>query len=157
MLIPIAFLFIDYVAQETKIWDDSGWISGRSLCQVCYKLRVLTICFTCVQADEAEATYKTCIADATTQQLELEHTKVTVLRQLQDVIKQSDQTIRSVRAKALQLQPHHRSSAQCAADDKANLSSCPCLLPPGHYLILPADAHAYCGPACPLPDSVWEQ
>lgn len=52
----------------------------------------------CVQADEAEATYRTCIADATTQQLELEHTKVTVLRQLQDVIKQSDQTLRSVRA-----------------------------------------------------------
>lgn len=51
----------------------------------------------CVQADEAEATYRTCIADATTQQLELEHTKVTVLRQLQDVIKQSDQTLRSVR------------------------------------------------------------
>lgn len=51
----------------------------------------------CGQADEAEATYKTCIADATTQQLELEHTKVTVLRQLQDVIKQSDQTLRSVR------------------------------------------------------------
>ncbi|KAG7233953.1 hypothetical protein INR49_028667, partial [Caranx melampygus] len=49
------------------------------------------------KADEAEATYRTCIADATAQQLELEHTKVTVLRQLQDVIKQSDQTLRSVR------------------------------------------------------------
>lgn len=88
------------------------------LCQVCYKLHVLTIWFTRVQADEAEATYKTCIADATTQQLELEHTKVTVLRQLQDVIKQSDQTIRSVRAKALQLKPRDRPSAQCAGDDK---------------------------------------
>lgn len=53
----------------------------------------------CVQADEAEATYRTCIADATTQQQELEHTKVTVLRQLQDVIKQSDQTLRSVRTR----------------------------------------------------------
>lgn len=63
--------------------------------------------FTRVQADEAEATYKTCIADATTQQLELEHTKVTVLRQLQDVIKQSDQTIRSVRADDLPVQPPH--------------------------------------------------
>ncbi|CAG5864679.1 unnamed protein product [Menidia menidia] len=51
------------------------------------------------KADEAEATYRTCIADATTQQLELEHTKVTVLRQLQDVIKQSDQTLRSVRTR----------------------------------------------------------
>lgn len=50
----------------------------------------------CVQAGEAEATYRTCIADATTQQLEMEHTKVTVLRQLQDLIKQSDQTLRSV-------------------------------------------------------------
>lgn len=49
------------------------------------------------KADEAEATYRTCIADASTQRLELEHTKVTVLRQLQDVIKQSDQTLRSVR------------------------------------------------------------
>ncbi|KAG7272133.1 hypothetical protein CRUP_021993 [Coryphaenoides rupestris] len=46
-------------------------------------------------AEEAEATYRTCVADATTQQLELEHTKVTVLRQLQEVVKQSDQTLRS--------------------------------------------------------------
>lgn len=58
------------------------------------------IVYVCVQADEAEATYRTCIADATAQQLELEHTKVTVLRQLQDVIKQSDQTLRSVRKPA---------------------------------------------------------
>ncbi|XP_047442416.1 rho GTPase-activating protein 45 isoform X2 [Mugil cephalus] len=55
------------------------------------------------KADEAEATYKTCIADATTQQLELEHTKVTVLRQLQDVIKQSDQTLRSATISYYQL------------------------------------------------------
>ncbi|XP_046884523.1 rho GTPase-activating protein 45 isoform X2 [Hypomesus transpacificus] len=48
------------------------------------------------KAEEAEATYRTCVADATTQQQELEHTKVTVLRQLQEVIKQSDQTLRSV-------------------------------------------------------------
>ncbi|XP_077389800.1 rho GTPase-activating protein 45 isoform X2 [Festucalex cinctus] len=47
------------------------------------------------KADEAEATYRTCIADATTQMMELEHTKVAVLRQLQDLIKQSDQTLRS--------------------------------------------------------------
>ncbi|KAM6962440.1 rho GTPase-activating protein 45 [Aplochiton taeniatus] len=47
------------------------------------------------KAEEAEATYRTCVADATTQQTELEHTKVTVLRQLQEVIKQSDQTLRS--------------------------------------------------------------
>uniref|UniRef100_A0A669E8K3 Rho GTPase activating protein 45 n=1 Tax=Oreochromis niloticus TaxID=8128 RepID=A0A669E8K3_ORENI len=55
------------------------------------------------KADEAEATYKTCIADAATQQQELEHTKVTVLRQLQDIIKQSDQTIRSATISYYQL------------------------------------------------------
>ncbi|KAM4739961.1 rho GTPase-activating protein 45 isoform 1-T1 [Anableps anableps] len=55
------------------------------------------------KAVEAEATYRTCIADATTQQLELEHTKVTVLRQLQDVIKQSDQTLRSATISYYQL------------------------------------------------------
>ncbi|XP_049582786.1 rho GTPase-activating protein 45 isoform X1 [Syngnathus scovelli] len=47
------------------------------------------------KADEAEATYRTCIADATAQMMELEHTKVTALRQLQDLIRQSDQTLRS--------------------------------------------------------------
>ncbi|XP_059425423.1 rho GTPase-activating protein 45-like isoform X3 [Carassius carassius] len=47
------------------------------------------------KAEEAEATYRTCIADVTTQHQELEHMKVTVLRQIQEVIKQSDQTIRS--------------------------------------------------------------
>ncbi|XP_075895734.1 rho GTPase-activating protein 45 isoform X2 [Nelusetta ayraudi] len=55
------------------------------------------------KADEAEATYRTCIADATTQQLDLEHTKVTVLRQLQDLIKQSDQTLRSATISYYQL------------------------------------------------------
>uniref|UniRef100_A0A8C7DID5 Rho GTPase activating protein 45 n=1 Tax=Oncorhynchus kisutch TaxID=8019 RepID=A0A8C7DID5_ONCKI len=48
------------------------------------------------KAEEAEATYRTCIADATTQQQELEHVKVNVLRLLQEVIKQSDQTLRSL-------------------------------------------------------------
>ncbi|XP_077082514.1 rho GTPase-activating protein 45 isoform X2 [Siphateles boraxobius] len=47
------------------------------------------------KAEEAEATYRTCIADVTTQHQELEHMKVTVLRQIQEVIKQTDQTIRS--------------------------------------------------------------
>ncbi|XP_068176092.1 rho GTPase-activating protein 45 isoform X2 [Antennarius striatus] len=55
------------------------------------------------KADEAEATYRTCIADAITQQLELEHTKVSVLRQLQDIIKQSDQTLRSATISYYQL------------------------------------------------------
>ncbi|CAB1314030.1 unnamed protein product [Coregonus sp. 'balchen'] len=47
------------------------------------------------KAEEAEATYRTCVADATTQQQELEHVKVNVLRLLQEVIRQSDQTLRS--------------------------------------------------------------
>lgn len=55
------------------------------------------------KTDEAEATYKTCIADASAQRLELEHTKVTVLRQLQDLIKQSDQTLRSATISYYQL------------------------------------------------------
>ncbi|KAL6107690.1 arhgap45 [Pungitius sinensis] len=55
------------------------------------------------KSDEAEATYRVCIADATTHQQELEHTKVTVLRQLQDVIKQSDQTLRSATISYYQL------------------------------------------------------
>lgn len=44
------------------------------------------------------ATYRTCVADAKTQKQELEDTKVTVLRQIQEVIRQSDQTIKSVGA-----------------------------------------------------------
>nr|KAF6400351.1 Rho GTPase activating protein 45 [Rousettus aegyptiacus] len=47
------------------------------------------------KADEAMATYRTCVADAKTQKQELEDTKVTVLRQIQEVIRQSDQTIKS--------------------------------------------------------------
>lgn len=42
------------------------------------------------------ATYRTCVADAKTQKQELEDTKVTALRQIQEVIRQSDQTIKSV-------------------------------------------------------------
>lgn len=44
------------------------------------------------------ATYRTCVADAKTQKQELEDTKVTALRQIQEVIRQSDQTIKSVGA-----------------------------------------------------------
>ncbi|KAM8961850.1 rho GTPase-activating protein 45 isoform 2-T2 [Pelodytes ibericus] len=47
------------------------------------------------RADEAMATYRTCIADAKTQKQELEDVKVNVLRQLQELIKQSDQILRS--------------------------------------------------------------
>lgn len=99
----------------------------------------------CVQADEAEATYRTCIADATTQQQELEHTKVTVLRQLQDVIKQSDQTLRSVRTR-----PFCSKRAFASLPSALTFSSSP----PGDHLVLPADAHADGGPAGPLPDPV---
>lgn len=47
------------------------------------------------KAEEAMATYRTCVADAKTQKQELEDTKVTVLRQIQEVIRQSDQIIKS--------------------------------------------------------------
>ncbi|XP_066552161.1 rho GTPase-activating protein 45 isoform X2 [Amia ocellicauda] len=47
------------------------------------------------KAEEAEATYRVCIADAKTQNQELEDVKVNVLRQIQEVIKQSDHTLRS--------------------------------------------------------------
>lgn len=48
------------------------------------------------------ATYRTCVADAKTQKQELEDTKVTALRQIQEVIRQSDQTIKSVGARCSQ-------------------------------------------------------
>ncbi|XP_051894255.1 rho GTPase-activating protein 45-like [Pristis pectinata] len=47
------------------------------------------------KAIEAEATYRTCIADAKTQKQELEDVKVNVLRQIQEIIRQSDQTLKS--------------------------------------------------------------
>uniref|UniRef100_A0A8C4V4L5 Rho GTPase activating protein 45 n=1 Tax=Falco tinnunculus TaxID=100819 RepID=A0A8C4V4L5_FALTI len=46
------------------------------------------------KAEEAMATYRTCIADANTQKQELEDTKVNSLRQIHEVIKQSDQVIK---------------------------------------------------------------
>ncbi|KAL2089614.1 hypothetical protein ACEWY4_014302 [Coilia grayii] len=48
------------------------------------------------KAEDAEASYKLCIADAITHHQELEDMKVTMLRQIQELIKQSDQTLRSV-------------------------------------------------------------
>lgn len=47
------------------------------------------------------ATYRTCIADAKTQKQELEDVKVNVLRQLQELIKQTDQILRSVKERRL--------------------------------------------------------
>lgn len=42
------------------------------------------------------ATYRTCVADANTQKQELEDTKVNSLRQIHELIKQSDQVIKLV-------------------------------------------------------------
>nr|XP_044990946.1 rho GTPase-activating protein 45 [Jaculus jaculus] len=55
------------------------------------------------KAEEAMATYRTCVADAQTQKQELEDTKVTALRQIQEVIRQSDQTIKSATISYYQL------------------------------------------------------
>ncbi|NXC10286.1 HMHA1 protein, partial [Orthonyx spaldingii] len=46
------------------------------------------------KAEEAMATYRTCVADANTQKQELEDTKVNSLRQIHEVIKQTDQVIK---------------------------------------------------------------
>ncbi|NXC42037.1 HMHA1 protein, partial [Penelope pileata] len=48
------------------------------------------------KAEEAMATYRTCVADANTQKQELEDTKVNALRQIHELIKQSDQVIKLV-------------------------------------------------------------
>ncbi|XP_077188178.1 rho GTPase-activating protein 45 isoform X2 [Paroedura picta] len=55
------------------------------------------------KADEAMATYRTCIADANTQKQELEDTKVNALRQIHEVVKQSDQIIKSATVAFYQL------------------------------------------------------
>ncbi|XP_014738428.1 PREDICTED: minor histocompatibility protein HA-1 [Sturnus vulgaris] len=47
------------------------------------------------KAEEAMATYRTCVADANTQKQELEDTKVNSLRYIHEVIKQTDQVIKS--------------------------------------------------------------
>ncbi|NXA81047.1 HMHA1 protein, partial [Thryothorus ludovicianus] len=50
------------------------------------------------KAEEAMATYRTCVADANTQKQELEDIKVNSLRQIHEMIKQTDQVIKSVTA-----------------------------------------------------------
>ncbi|XP_021401835.3 rho GTPase-activating protein 45 [Lonchura striata] len=55
------------------------------------------------KAEEAMATYRTCVADANTQKQELEDTKVNSLRQIHDVIKQTDQVIKSATISFYQL------------------------------------------------------
>ncbi|XP_006898071.1 PREDICTED: minor histocompatibility protein HA-1 [Elephantulus edwardii] len=59
------------------------------------------------KAEEAMATYRTCVADAKTQKQELEDTKVTALRQLQEVVRQSDQTIKSATVSYYELMHMH--------------------------------------------------
>ncbi|NXS92737.1 HMHA1 protein, partial [Jacana jacana] len=51
------------------------------------------------KAEEAMATYRTCVADANTQKQELEDTKVNSLRQIHEVIKHSDQVIKKGRVR----------------------------------------------------------
>ncbi|NXW61974.1 HMHA1 protein, partial [Eurystomus gularis] len=48
------------------------------------------------KAEEAMATYRTCVADANTQKQEMEDIKVNSLRQIHEVIKQTDQVIKTV-------------------------------------------------------------
>ncbi|XP_009071465.1 PREDICTED: minor histocompatibility protein HA-1, partial [Acanthisitta chloris] len=55
------------------------------------------------KAEEAMATYRTCVADANTQKQELEDTKVNSLRQIHEVIKQSDQIIKTATISFYQL------------------------------------------------------
>lgn len=68
----------------------------------------------CVQAEEAEATYRTCIADATTQHQELEDMKVNVLKQIQELIRQTDQILRAVRTPAFRNPQSHWFTGKCA-------------------------------------------
>ncbi|KFW10010.1 Minor histocompatibility protein HA-1, partial [Eurypyga helias] len=80
------------------------------------------------KAEEAMATYRTCVADANTQKQELEDTKVNSLRQIHEVIKQSDQVIKTVSgARFLGMVPR-------AGGGRAGLrrgSELPSLFPPG--------------------------
>ncbi|XP_039422383.1 rho GTPase-activating protein 45 isoform X2 [Corvus cornix cornix] len=55
------------------------------------------------KAEEAMATYRTCVADANTQKQELEDTKVNSLRQIHEVIKQTDQVVKSATISFYQL------------------------------------------------------
>ncbi|TRY55222.1 hypothetical protein DNTS_032686 [Danionella cerebrum] len=48
-----------------------------------------------MKAEEAEATYRTCVTDARTQQQQLEDEKVNVLRQIQELITHTDQILRA--------------------------------------------------------------
>lgn len=97
------------------------------------------------------ATYRTCVADAKTQKQELEDTKVTVLRQIQEVIRQTDQTIKSVRAQ--RPVPVLQRGGGGSAEHLVWLTRS---TPPaaGHHLLLPDVAHADGLAARALPDAV---
>ncbi|NXL10937.1 HMHA1 protein, partial [Mesembrinibis cayennensis] len=86
------------------------------------------------KAEEAMATYRTCVADANTQKQELEDTKVNSLRQIHEVIKQSDQVIKTVSgACLLGVAPRAGvavpSQERSRAASPADCLSCCCVLP----------------------------
>lgn len=78
------------------------------------------------------ATYRTCVADANTQKQELEDTKVNSLRQIHEVIKQTDQVIKSVSGAGLGCPQGRR--WLCPALESSELPS---------------------SRAAPIPDGVW--
>ncbi|NXJ86097.1 HMHA1 protein, partial [Trogon melanurus] len=65
------------------------------------------------KAEEAMATYRTCVADANTQKQELEDVKVNSLRQIHEVIKQSDQVIKTVSGAPLGCSPGQGVAQSC--------------------------------------------
>ncbi|NXX59755.1 HMHA1 protein, partial [Scopus umbretta] len=84
------------------------------------------------KAEEAMATYRTCVADANTQKQELEDTKVNSLRQIHEVIKQSDQVIKTVSgAWLLGVAPRAGGVAvPCSGEVQSCLPSAPALAAP---------------------------
>uniref|UniRef100_A0A673GP37 Minor histocompatibility protein HA-1-like n=1 Tax=Sinocyclocheilus rhinocerous TaxID=307959 RepID=A0A673GP37_9TELE len=76
------------------------------------------------KAEEAEATYRTCIADATTQQQELEDMKVNVLKQIQELIRQTDQILRKWSCCFLIRHVRARNNSLCN-DQRQNSSEAP--------------------------------
>lgn len=91
----LGLLLCSVVAQEQECHQTC--ISARQRFWLCPSAFIA--CFSTswfLQADEAMATYRTCIADANTQKQELEDTKVNALRQIHEVVRQTDQVIKSV-------------------------------------------------------------
>lgn len=65
------------------------------------------------------ATYRTCVADANTQKQELEDTKVNALRQIHEVIKQTDQVIKSVSWGQAGASPGQEVAVPCSGELRA--------------------------------------